>query len=133
MDLLDDKSLCVVARFCDKGDSIWNMIGASDEPEIRATVLSEAGNCPGGQLTLVTKDGKMLEPELSMEISAVNDPSRNWRGPIWVKGGITICGKEGEMYETRNRVALCRCDESENMPYCDATHYTCPHMAGEDT
>ncbi|MEA4816345.1 MAG: CDGSH iron-sulfur domain-containing protein [Lachnospiraceae bacterium] len=26
------------------------------------------------------------------------------------------------MYETRNRVVLCRCGKSRNKPFCDAAH-----------
>ena len=132
LDLLDDKSLCVVARFCDKGDSIWNMVARSDDPTVRETVIREACDCPGGRLTAVARDGRRIEPDLPREISLVNDPSRNMRGPLWVKGGIPVRDAAGRQYEERNRVALCRCGESRNMPFCDATHYQCPHMEGQD-
>lgn len=131
-DMLDDRSLCVVARFCDKGDTIWKDIARTGDEAVSREVLREACACPGGRLTIVTKEGEALEPELPMEISLVEDPSRIHRGPLWVKGGIPIRGEGGETYEVRNRVALCRCGESANMPYCDATHYECPHMHGLD-
>jgi CDGSH-type Zn-finger protein len=54
------------------------------------------------------------------------------RGPLWVKGGIGLEGAKGVKYETRNRMTLCRCGESSNMPFCDATHLHCPHMKGAD-
>lgn len=130
--LFDDKSLCVAARFCAAGDSLRDLLVESDDPEILAMVLREVCDCPGGRLTAVTRDGVALEPELPEELSLVNDPGKNWRGPLWVKGGIPIEGDAGEAYEVRNRVALCRCGESANMPYCDATHYACPHMEGQD-
>lgn len=133
IDLLDEESLCAVARFCDKGDTIWRAIAGTDSPEVREEVVREAANCPGGRLSVVTHDGERLEPDLPREISLVEDPSRNCRGPLWVKGGITVTGADGEQYETRNRVALCRCGESENMPYCDASHYECRHMQGLDS
>ncbi|MCC8193140.1 MAG: CDGSH iron-sulfur domain-containing protein, partial [Deltaproteobacteria bacterium] len=132
LDLLDDESLCVVARFCDKGDSIWNAIRETDDPEVLRAVVVEACDCPGGRLTAAAKDGKKFEPDLPEAISLINDPSRNWRGPLWVKGGIPVKSHAGEEYEVRNRVALCRCGESSNMPFCDATHYSCPHMEGQD-
>jgi CDGSH-type Zn-finger protein len=27
------------------------------------------------------------------------------------------------MYESRNRITLCRCGKSENKPYCDGSHW----------
>jgi CDGSH-type Zn-finger protein len=29
---------------------------------------------------------------------------------------------DGIIYETRNRVTLCRCGESQNKPLCDGIH-----------
>ncbi|MCL1907254.1 MAG: CDGSH iron-sulfur domain-containing protein [Propionibacteriaceae bacterium] len=29
---------------------------------------------------------------------------------------------DGEQYEVRNRIALCRCGQSDNKPYCDGPH-----------
>lgn len=94
--------------------------------------IEEICNCPSGRLTLVDQEGKQLEPQLDKEISLTNDPKNNFRGPLWVKGGILVEGADGEPYEVRNRVNLCRCGESENMPYCDASHYQCPYMEGQD-
>jgi CDGSH-type Zn-finger protein len=39
-----------------------------------------------------------------------------------VRGGIRIQAPDGFVYEVRNRVTLCRCGESKNMPFCDGTH-----------
>lgn len=132
LDLLDDESLCVEARFCDRGATVWNLVTEGSGPADRAQAIEEACNCPSGRLTIADKEGRRLEPELPQEISLVNDPSQSCRGPLWVKGGITVLGAQGEEYEARNRVTLCRCGESTNMPYCDGSHYECPHMAGQD-
>lgn len=127
VDLLDDESLCVGARFCDVGSSVWGYVERSGDPANRAMAVEEACNCPAGRLTVLDSDGRAIEPELPQEISAVDDPVRDCRGPLWVKGGIEM---EGEKYETRNRVTLCRCGESKNQPYCDGSHYGCEHMQG---
>jgi len=37
-------------------------------------------------------------------------------------GGIPIESSDGHIYEVRNRLVLCRCGESRNKPFCDATH-----------
>jgi CDGSH-type Zn-finger protein len=31
-------------------------------------------------------------------------------------------GPDGEAYEVRNRVTLCRCGGSSNKPFCDGIH-----------
>ena len=33
-----------------------------------------------------------------------------------------IEGADGEAYEARNRVTLCRCGASNNKPFCDGKH-----------
>ena len=132
VDLRDDESLCAGAGFCHARGSIWAMLGETGDPEIRRRAVEEACNCPAGRLTAVGKDGVEIEPALPREISLVEDPANGCRGPLWVKGGIEIEGANGEKYQTRNRVALCRCGASTNMPYCDGSHYACDHMQGLD-
>lgn len=131
-DLLDDSSLCVGARFCDRGDTAWGLIKESDDPDKLRQAIEEACNCPAGRLTVVSDEGRHWEPELPQEISLIQDPVKACRGPLWVKGGLTIRGQGGEEYETRNRVTLCRCGRSENQPYCDGSHYECEVMHGRD-
>ncbi len=130
--LLDDPSLCVGARFCDVGESVWNYAENSADPGNRALAIHEACKCPAGRLTVVDMDGKALEPDLPPAVSAVQDPINDCQGPLWVQGGIEIEGPNGEQYEVRNRVTLCRCGESHNQPYCDGSHYNCVNMRGVD-
>lgn len=132
VDLLDDESLCIGARFCDVGKSVWNYVEQSGDPDNLAMAKAEACNCPTGRLTLATKDGEIIEPDLPREISAVQDPVRECRGPLWVQGGIEISTSDGEKYEVRNRVTLCRCGDSANQPFCDGTHFNCECMQGLD-
>ena len=130
--LLDDPSLCVGARFCDRGPTVWRLVEDFADNESLKMAVEEACACPAGRLTIVDSEGRLLEPELPVEISLVEDPANNCLGPLWVKGGVPIEGSRGERYEVRNRVSLCRCGESANMPYCDASHYDCPHMRNLD-
>ena len=132
VNLLDDSTLCVGARFCDVGASVWNYAERSGDPQNKAKAIEEACKCPSGRLTVVERDGGCVEPDLKPEISVVQDPVNDCRGPLWVKGGIAIEGANGEKYEVRNRVTLCRCGESQNQPFCDGSHYNCEHMRGAD-
>ena len=52
-------------------------------------------------------------------------------GPIRVKGGVRLESTDGKLYETRNRVTLCRCGKSKNKPFCDATHVSIKFKAKE--
>ncbi len=42
-----------------------------------------------------------------------------------VRGPVTIRSRDGKSVSTRNRAALCRCGESGNKPFCDASHHRC--------
>lgn len=129
VNLLDRESLCAVARFCDRGETVWNLAEKGDEASVNLAI-EEACACPAGRLTITDKQGNAVEPDLPREIGVVEDPAKNIKGPLWVKGGIEL---EGQIkYETRNRMALCRCGESKNMPFCDASHFRCKHMKGLD-
>jgi hypothetical protein len=111
---------------------VWGLVERSDIPQNKMLAVEEACDCPSGRLTVVDTDGGHIEPQLAPGISAIEDPINNCRGPLWVKDGIAVEGANGEKYEVRNRVTLCRCGESKNQPYCDGNHYNCQHMQGLD-
>jgi hypothetical protein len=69
-----------------------------------------------GRLVLRDDDGNDIEPELEPEIAVLPG------GPLWVRGGVTITDADGEQWETRNRVLLCRCGQSSRQPSCDGSH-----------
>ena len=71
--------------------------------------------CPSGALTYEVED-RLVEPALPVEIGVVPD------GPLWVTGGIEVERADGEPFEARNRVTLCRCGASANKPLCDGSH-----------
>jgi len=120
---LQDDGRCAFLRFCHraKGD-VWNLTEQSDNPESKAEAIKAASDCPAGRLTAVEKDGKAIEPEYEQSIEIIQDFPQKVSGPIFVKGGILIESSDGVQYETRNRVTLCRCGQSKNKPFCDATH-----------
>lgn len=122
VDLFDDNR-CAFARFCHREDGdVWTLTSQSDDPKLKKEAIEGAGACPAGRLTAVDSDGKMIEPKLEQEIVIIEDPQRGVSAGLFVKGGIPLEGADGEAYETRNRYTLCRCGQSENKPFCDATH-----------
>ncbi len=120
--LADAQPLCAFARFCDVAGQVWNLVDQEGEAAARLTA-QEAALCPSGRL--VARDRRTnrdIEPELAPSIGIVADPTEGVAGPIWVRGGITVTGADGQDYEVRNRVTLCRCGASNNKPFCDASH-----------
>ncbi len=121
--LSDAEELCAFARFCDPGGKIWSVIEETDDPKMRELAIREANHCPAGRLVVHDrKTGKEIEKELSPAIGVVEDPALGVSGPLWVRGGITIESHDGKPYEKRNRVTLCRCGASSNMPFCNGSH-----------
>jgi CDGSH-type Zn-finger protein len=123
LDLLDDGPLCAFARICDGHGRIWNTVAETDDPAKRAIVAHQGSHCPSGRL-VVTEHGAQEPIELTFDPSIVTleDPQTDTSGPLWARGGITLKSADGFTYETRNRVTLCRCGQSNNKPFCDGTH-----------
>jgi CDGSH-type Zn-finger protein len=123
-DLLSDAEvLCAFARFCDPEGKIWSLVGHTDRPGVRELVIREEGHCPSGRLVLREKaSGRVEEPTLPPSIGLVEDPALGCSGPLWVRGGIRVESADGKPYERRNRVTLCRCGASSNMPFCNGSH-----------
>jgi len=121
--LSDAENLCAFARFCDPAGKIWNLIEQTDDPKVSELVIREANNCPAGRLVVHDKKtGKEIEHKLPPSIGIVEDPALGCSGPLWVRGGIRIESHDGKPYEVRNRVTLCRCGASANMPFCNGSH-----------
>ncbi|NYB51638.1 MAG: CDGSH iron-sulfur domain-containing protein [Methanobacteriaceae archaeon] len=122
--LTDAHEFCDHSRFCLRSGGIRNLIKKSDEKEAKQTAIEEAMICPSGRLVLWDKKtGKPFEKEFEPSIVLIHDEQKRCQGPIWVRGGIPIESADGTLYETRNRVTLCRCGKSENKPYCDGSHW----------
>ena len=61
-------------------------------------------------------------------------------GPLLVQGALKIMdhlGNEFVLPPDKDVVALCRCGNSKNKPFCDGSHRTCgflaPELAGPKT
>lgn len=123
LDLTDAEELCAFARFCDRNGKVWNQVDRTDEEEVAETFVTQVNQCPSGRLRAWKADSdEAIEEGLPQDLCLVEDPGEECSGPIWVRGGIPIEAADGEAYEIRNRVALCRCGASDNKPFCDGSH-----------
>ncbi len=54
-------------------------------------------------------------------------------GPILISGPITLVDTQGNAYDLSGKanIALCRCTESKNRPFCDGTHKSCGFVGQE--
>lgn len=117
--LTDSKPLCAGARFCHPAaGTAWQAVQFN-----RDLLLHETALCPSGRLVAWDRRTRAaFEPELEPSIGVVQDPQLGVSGPLWVRGGIRVESADGFVYETRNRVTLCRCGQSRRKPFCDARH-----------
>lgn len=55
-------------------------------------------------------------------------------GPLVIEGPVTIVDHDGNEFPLPTNkpvVALCRCGQSKNKPFCDGSHKTCGFIAEE--
>lgn len=43
-------------------------------------------------------------------------------GPFLVKGGAQLQDAEGNVYQVKDKIFLCRCGHSSNQPFCSGAH-----------
>ncbi|MFI3286418.1 MAG: CDGSH iron-sulfur domain-containing protein [Rikenellaceae bacterium] len=121
--LVDDEQLCVYARFCHPQGGTWRLTEHSEDQNARREAIRQASLCPGSRLTAWGRDEeKPFELEYKPDLGLLEDPAIGVSSGIWVRGGIPIYNEDGESYEVRNRVVLCRCGSSHNKPFCDGAH-----------
>ena len=125
LDLTDVETLCAFARFCDTHGKVWNEVAVTDDADVARRFTTQVNNCPSGRLRTWTSEGATaVETARPISIALVEDPAQGCSGPAWLRGGIPLTSADGFHYETRNRVALCRCGASKNKPFCDGSHAT---------
>jgi CDGSH-type Zn-finger protein len=116
--MTDDYSYCTHAGFCgDRFTKVWQMIEETADPEVRERLMGMVSRCPSGRLAYsVPPESTSVEPEFQPSIGVQPD------GPYWVRGGVEVVSGDGQVWEVRNRVTLCRCGRSGNKPFCDGSH-----------
>lgn len=88
----------------------------AEPPERIAEIVS---HCPTGALHVRWLDGRPpLEPP---DAPVAIMPQRD--GPLLIQGRMLILNREGQVMREDTRMALCRCGQSSNKPFCDDSHY----------
>jgi len=118
-----DGPLCMHAAFCiGRLRKIPAMMPDTSDSDVRAQVIGMIDRCPSGSYTYsLDVDGADVEPDLPLAV-AVTTEEDGLGGALWVTGGIPVERADGQPFETRNRVTLCRCGHSKIKPLCDGTH-----------
>ncbi|WP_305155255.1 CDGSH iron-sulfur domain-containing protein [uncultured Alistipes sp.] len=121
--MTDNPQYCVFARFCHPFGGAWTLTELSSDPEARRLAVREASMCPSARLTAWDKaSGTPYEFRFEPSLGLIEDPAVGASGGLWIRGGIPMRRENGEFFELRNRVVVCRCGQSANKPYCDGTH-----------
>ena len=90
-----------------------NMDGANSEG-----ISAQVAKCPSGALSIVNKGSDNIIDSAAAEFEIEILPN----GPLLVKGPISLKMRDGSRKKEGNSIALCRCGNSGNKPYCDGTH-----------
>jgi uncharacterized Fe-S cluster protein YjdI/CDGSH-type Zn-finger protein len=116
-----DSSFCIHTANCIKGGDgtfdpqrrPWVDLSSTDTDTIVAAIES----CPTGALRYERLDGGPQE-KAPTQTTVVPFPN----GPLMVRGEIEVKDRSGAVFVAAPRVALCRCGESDNQPFCDLSH-----------
>lgn len=115
-----DPSRCIHAAECVR--NLGTVFQPAERPWIKlegaetGEVIPVVERCPTGALRYVVPDGSSTEqPDAESSIRAMQN------GPLYVRGAIELCLPDGAVLH-ESRVALCRCGESANKPFCDGSH-----------
>ena len=121
-----DLYLCMDSGFC--GTIITNvdeLVSRTDDTQVRSLVMAMIERCPSGALSYcIEENDANIEPDLPLQIAVTTEITAQGPidGPLWVTGEIPIERADGQPFENRNRVTLCRCGNSEIKPLCDGIH-----------
>lgn len=116
-------SLCMHAAFCvGRTKQLDDWLPDTTDSDARAHVMWMVDRCPSGSYTYALEpDAEAIEPDLPVTVSVIEE-EHGLASALWVTGGIPVLRADGQPWEIRNRVMLCRCGHSGNKPLCDGTH-----------
>lgn len=119
LDVYWDGELCIHIAECGRSEGPLFEAGRKPwcQPDLvdKGQAKAVCERCPSGALTYQDKDGGADEvPDSENTVTVQN------RGPLFVRGELQVV-VAGEVRQ-KTRVALCRCGQSKNKPFCDNAH-----------
>ena len=121
-----DYYICMDAGFCaNRNDNVIQMVPKFDDTTVRSLAIGMMERCPSGSYTYSIGHSKAnIEPDLPRQIAVTTEMTSEGpiAGALWVTGNIPIERSDGQPFEIRNRVTLCRCGLSKIKPLCDGMH-----------
>ena len=119
-----DGYLCMHAAFCvGRLKRIPEMMEGVDDSDVRAQIIGMMERCPSGSyMYALTPGGRGRRARLPGRHRRDRTRRASSPGSLWVTGGIPLVRSDGQPFETRNRMTLCRCGHSQMKPLCDGTH-----------
>jgi len=117
----DNRGICAhIGRCTDELPSVFRL---KTEPwidpdaEDKDTIIKTIRKCPSGALSYFIDETVYDSVDRVPSIIVSKD------GPYFVQGGIDFEDPNGEVTESPEHYALCRCGGSKNKPFCDGTHW----------
>ncbi len=117
-----DAHRCIHAAECMRGlPAVFNdrrrpwIVPSAAAAEAVAAVIAK---CPSGALHFRWCDGRPAESPSSPTLIV---PTAG--GPLYVRGRIELMSADGTTRLEDVRMALCRCGQSHNKPFCDNSHF----------
>jgi len=121
IDITYDSLRCIHVAECLRGlPAVFN---TARRPWILPTgagadaIAAVIGKCPTGALHFTRRDGSV--GEVPPENNTIVPTSG---GPLYVRGRVQLRSADGTLIVEDVRLALCRCGQSHNKPFCDNSH-----------
>jgi CDGSH-type Zn-finger protein/uncharacterized Fe-S cluster protein YjdI len=121
IDITYDSRRCIHAAECIRGlPAVFN---TARRPWILPTgagadaIAAVIAKCPTGALHFTRRDSSV--GEVPPENNTIVPTSG---GPLYVRGRVQLRSADGTLIVEDARLALCRCGQSHNKPFCDNSH-----------
>jgi len=122
IDISYDVRRCIHAAECMRG--LPAVFDSSRRPWIVPSAASAdaiadvIARCPSGALHFTRRDGG---PSETPQKPTTIEPTPG--GPYYVRGLVELRSSDGTSVVEDVRMALCRCGQSHNKPFCDNSHF----------
>jgi len=120
INIIFNRSICAGAGTCVRNyPNIYKNASENwifpDEDSLEVAIKS-VEQCPSGALSYEIKGQSVQEKYKGIKMSVVP------RGPLNIKGKVSLDASKWSTNANKEKYSLCRCGASDNKPFCDYTH-----------